>query len=95
MKPELRIASLYILLALTMLWGSLIYRSVSALAHSFGTHERANRDGCEYTTIENLPPRQVVIVPKWDRPTITHPGGWHWRVECPDGSTFHVRVARP
>ena len=95
MRRDTKLTFMYVLLALTMVWLSLIYYSVSVLAHSFGTIERAERHACEYVTIENLPPRQVVIVPKLDRPTITHPGGWHWRVECPDGSSFHVRVPRP
>lgn len=86
---------LYVLVGLLFVWGGLLYRSAISAVSGFTTQARATADGCEYLDIVNLPPRDVVIVPAAEVAVMVHPGGWHWRVECPDGSTFYVRVARP
>jgi hypothetical protein len=94
MKPRHELM-LYVLIGLLFVWAGLLYRSAVSMFDRFGTPDRVAADGCEYQTIEWLDPRHVVIVPIGNRPTIVHPGGWHWRVECPDGTVFHVKVAHP
>lgn len=49
-------------------------------------------DGCVYDAPEYIQERQLNVM---GVTTMRYPGGWHWRVECPSGSTFHVRIPRP
>ena len=97
LTPEGRTAALWLLFALTVVLIALRLEATAAThraaeAQRLTDEQRVAHDGCEYTTVEFLEPMNVGIR---HGVTMPYPGGWHWRVECPDGSTFHVRVPRP
>ncbi len=54
--------------------------------------QRITADGCTYDAPEYIQDRTLAVM---GVATMRYPGGWHWRVECPDGNTFHVRIPRP
>lgn len=84
LTTEGRVLALWVLFVLTLVFIAVTYRANMHAALRLVDEQRSASDACEYITVEFL-----------EASDARYPGGWHWRVECPDGSTFHVRVPRP
>ena len=59
--------------------------------HAVRTFGRPHAESCRVVGVDDLPPRNLWVL---GDTYMTYPGGLHYRISCPTGVIYHLKVPR-